>query len=528
MKRFLVTGSVVSALGIGLTIVLLWFLGGAGAWPASLHAAGNVITVCPGGGCDYDGIQAAVDAAAPGDEIRVATGTYAGVQSRSGVTQAVYLSKTLTIRGGYSPDFAAWAPDTYPTTLDAEGMGRGLYLVDDVSPTLEALSVTNGSAVAGGGGSTGGGGIYINGAHPTISGCQVYSNAGLSGAGVYFYGSSNVTLIGNRIFDNRVTGGTGGGVYAYASDNAVLTGNRVYGNRANNGGGLYIGNSDGIALSGNEIYTNTATSQYGGGMLISASDDVDLSHNRVYSNTANGSGGGLHLNTSTGTMVGNRFYGNVANGNGGGVNLDQSDVLADGDIVRWNRTVMGEGSGIYMYECAPVLSNTVVADNVDEGAGLGNRVAIWVDSASPRFMHLTMARHPSHGMYIVSNGTLTSSVTLTNSIIYSHSFGLVVYGTLGKTSKALLYNTLSYSNTVSFDNLGNSIGFDYGTVYGDPDFLADGYHIGPASAAIDSGLDAGVLSDVDGGARPAAGGYDIGADERPHEIHVPLVVHQWP
>ena len=126
MKRSIVTGSVVFAFGIGLAIVLLWFLGSAEACPARLRAAGNVITVCPGGGCDYVGIQAAVDAAAPGDEIHVATGTYAGVQSRSGVTQVVYLSKTLTIRGGYSPDLTVWDPSAYPATLDAEGMGRGL------------------------------------------------------------------------------------------------------------------------------------------------------------------------------------------------------------------------------------------------------------------------------------------------------------------------------------------------------------------------------------------------------------------
>ena len=131
-------------------------------------------------------------------------------------------------------------------------------------------------------------------------------------------------------------------------------------------------------------------------------------------------------------------------------------------------------------------------------------------------------------MYIVSNGSLTSSVILTNSIIYSHDVGVFVYGTLGRASSVVLYNTLSYSNTTSFDNDGNSTGDDIGTVYGDPDFLADGYHIGPASAAIDAGLDAGVLSDVDGGTRPVGGGYDIGADERPHEVYLPLVLRQWP
>jgi hypothetical protein len=52
-------------------------------------------------------------------------------------------------------------------------------------------------------------------------------------------------------------------------------------------------------------------------------------------------------------------------------------------------------------------------------------------------------------------------------------------------------------------------------VWGDPDFvdyLAGDYHIGENSDAIDAGVDAGVITDIDGLLRP----YqlpDIGADE---------------
>ena len=529
MKRILVTGTVVSVLGMGLVVVLLVVLGAAAARPVPVRAQGSVITVCREWECHYDNIQAAVDAAFAGDEIRVAGGTYTGVHSFSGVTQVVYVSKTLTIRGGYSPDLSVWDPDTYSTTVDAEMMGRGFYLGGDVTPTLEALSITGGSGVAGGGGSDAGGGIYIQDAHPTISGCLVYSNTGGSGAGVRFYGSSNVTLIGNRILNNVATGGNGGGVYAYSGDNAALTGNQIYGNRANNGGGLYMGNSDGVSLFGNEIYSNT-TPGNGGGMLISSSDDLDLSYNLVYSNTSTGSGGGLSLHVGTGTMTGNQFTYNTVSGsgNGGGIYLDRSDIQSDGDIIRWNRTVSGEGSGISMFESSPVLSNTVVADNVDEGAGAGARIAIYVDSASPRFLHLTMARHPGNGLYIVSYGSLNSSVTVSNSIVYSHSVGVFVYALHPKISSVALSNTLAYSNTMLFANDGNTIEDDSGTIFGDPDFMADGVHIGPNSAAIDAGLDAGVLTDVDGDPRPVGGGYDIGADERPQEIYLPLVVRQWP
>jgi hypothetical protein len=45
----------------------------------------------------------------------------------------------------------------------------------------------------------------------------------------------------------------------------------------------------------------------------------------------------------------------------------------------------------------------------------------------------------------------------------------------------------------------------------DPD--SGDYHIGPGSAAIDAGVDAGVTTDIDGEARPFGAGYDLGADE---------------
>ena len=53
-------------------------------------------------------------------------------------------------------------------------------------------------------------------------------------------------------------------------------------------------------------------------------------------------------------------------------------------------------------------------------------------------------------------------------------------------------------------------------IWGDPDFVDPGagnYHVGPGSAAIDRGVDAGVVDDVDGEPRPQGSGYDIGADE---------------
>ena len=97
------------------------------------------MTVCPAGPphCDHAVIQDAVDAANDGDVIKVATDVYTDVHSRPSppgyagpavITQVVYISKTVTLRGGYTaPGFADPPdPEANPTTLDAQGQGRVL------------------------------------------------------------------------------------------------------------------------------------------------------------------------------------------------------------------------------------------------------------------------------------------------------------------------------------------------------------------------------------------------------------------
>ena len=106
---------------------------------------------------------------------------------------------------------------------------------------------------------------------------------------------------------------------------------------------------------------------------------------------------------------------------------------------------------------------------------------------------------------------------MTNTIVVSHSIGISV--TAGST--ATLQATLWHGNTTNAGG-GGTVLTGTVNVYGDPAFrdpTRGDYHLTPASAAIDQGVDAGVTTDLDGLPRPF-GGWDIGAYEAVPEVEL--------
>ena len=454
-------------LGLGLALVLLWPLVIA---PAGTRAQGPdgydiyyVASSCAGvpDPC-YTTVQAAVDAADdPDDTIKVAGGTYGDVNDRAGLAQIVYISKTVTIQGGYTIPFTNPPdPDANPTTLDAQGQGRVLYITDDasmdseqvISPTIAGLRITGGDATGlggEGGGLQAGGGVYIYATTATISDCVVYENV------------------------------------ASTDSNAQ-------------GGGLYLEVS-GATLSGNTVVSNTAcTVAYGGG-------------------------GGLALTGSAATLIGNTVQGNVASragyGAGGGLFLGGSAATLDGNMVLDNTatlvpTASGKGGGLWVWGSGPfTLTNNLVADNhaTTEGSG------VWVDgdSWSPtagRLLHTTIAdnRSGEQGVFVGRHTTLI----LRNTIIAGHD-GVGITATEGGTTT--LEATLWYGNGADIGGEGAIVSSS--DVYANPAFAepaAWDYHLTTGSPAIDVGVNVDVTTDIDGDPRPTGAGSDIGADEHYH------------
>jgi parallel beta-helix repeat protein len=502
------------ALGLGLALALLWVLGGWSRPAVAAPCAGHIeapeaptadLTVCPVGPptCIYTNVQAAVDAAVAGDVIKVATGVYTDASARAGVTQVVYISKTVTVRGGYTTAFTDPPdPDTNPTTLDAQKQGRVLYITGDISPTIEGLRITGGEGEPGGG-------VYVVNATVTLSGCQVTANTanisvpyGSCGGGVYLSYSPNATLSGNTIQDNMAHGFYGayaGGVCLSGSPNATLSGNTIQGNHADIAGGVYLSGSPNATLSGNTILSNWAVSSHtlseGGGVLLRDSDNVTLSGNTLRGN-GGGYGGGVSVwDSDSVTLSGNTIQANYGNGLFG-----------------------GHGGGVFLSGSNNVtLDNNVIADNQTQTTGSG----AYVRTSTAHLLHTTIARNTGgdgSGLYVTD-----SAVALTNTVLVSHTVGITV--TSGNTST--LNSILWCGNDANTGGPGTLTVIRQ--ITGNPAFAADGYHITLASAALDAGVDAGVTVDIDGEPRPAGTHYDLGADELGYRrICLPLVVKSHP
>ncbi len=397
----------------------------------------------------YPTIQAAVDAANVGDLIKVAGGVCLGATERAGERQQVYISKTVTLRGGYDTgDWTSYDFDAHPTTLDALGQGRVLYLKGSgVAPTVEGFRITGGAAEG-----DDGGGIYVDGAGGQLQQLHIYENqSDLNGGGV-----------------------------ALSDSSARLAQNLIYSNTAwLYGGGLYVYRSHAAQVNDNQIFANACILGDGGGVYLSYSDTA-LRGNAIFSNTAEQDGGGVYSQRSHAAFTGDRIYGNVARRDGGGVYLSLTSI--------------------------PRLTNVVVADNQAERNGSG----LYNGGALPRILHATIARNRAYGGSRDGVGVYVAvgtSVQLTNTIIVSQTTGVFAAG----GTAAMLDGVLWYSNTANTDGTGSVAATS--VVTGDPAFDTDGYHLLSGSAAIDQGLNAGVTEDIDGQPRPMDLGYDLGADE---------------
>ena len=347
--------------------------------PRYVVVGGSDATDCTNPLAPCGTVQHAVDVAGPGDVIKVATGTYGGVNNYGGLAQVVYIDKTLTIRGGYDTAFLEPPdPKDRPTILDAEGQGRVIFATgSSVSITLDGLCLTGGDASDLPPESGGGGFCAEDVYYALLRNSEILSNTADIGGGAYYHMSDSSLLAASKIYSN--TARAGAGVYFHITGNPQLTDSEVYSNTStSNGAGIHLasGYYDTI-LTGNTIHHNVTTNGGGGGgVYIKGTNDPWLYNNRVYSNTADSQGGGLYLSDSRNSeVISNTISDNAGHSNGGGLYVGNCDGCTfEGNRISGNRNTRITGGGIFLSSSDRVtFKDNWIHDNtaeVERGGGL--------------------------------------------------------------------------------------------------------------------------------------------------------------
>ncbi|MBM3308023.1 MAG: hypothetical protein FJY74_06840 [Candidatus Eisenbacteria bacterium] len=194
---------------------------------------GTTIRVDIAGGGDYRTIQEGMDAAASGDTVVVASGTYPITSSIS------YGGKEVVLRAEYSRN----------AVINCQGMTRAVrFEGEGAGAKLIGFVIVGGNAGYGGGVNCSGGTLA------TVSDCYIVNCTAELGGGIYVY-QSDVTVTACEIMWCSATE-AGGGIYSYWSADASFAGLVLAGNSAPAGGGMYLWGSS-PAVQSCTLYRNT-------------------------------------------------------------------------------------------------------------------------------------------------------------------------------------------------------------------------------------------------------------------------------
>jgi parallel beta-helix repeat protein len=235
-------------------------------------------------------VQAGLNAAASGDQVWVALGTY---------VQCITLKDGVALYGGFAgiEDPATFDPadrDLMANKTILDGNQGGSVVTSPSGATaatrIDGFTIRNGIG-ASSGSFRYGGGIYCSNSSPTIANNTITGNSASGnwycyGGGLYCSNSSP-TIVNNTITSNSASGSPGSS-YGY-------------------GGGIYCADYSNPTIANNTITDNIASSA-GGGLYCSASSPM-IANTIVAFNSS-----GIYRTGSSGTMVprSNCVFGNVA------------------------------------------------------------------------------------------------------------------------------------------------------------------------------------------------------------------------
>lgn len=306
---------------IDLLLITLLILALAGAALGVVHVKADSPAPIPDGNSwqtAYRSIQAAVDdAAASGEDVWVARGTYA---------EKVVAGAPVNLYGGFAgteTDLNARDWLANPTVIDAGGAGIGVRLAADAR--IDGFAIDNAEY-----------GVYCDSCSPTVANNTVTRCGAF---GIYCLGGS-VTMNGNTV--SQCNYGVGCELGSTSIMNSVFSNNAEY--------AVYC-------LSGSHVVTaNTMQSNYGG--IYASSGSMKARRNRIYGSASCG----IYCCENVVATI----SGNVVAGNGEGVRVDEISAAIT------NNTILSNGRfGVFWHNGAPAVANNIVGFNATGLAEFG-------------------------------------------------------------------------------------------------------------------------------------------------------------
>jgi predicted outer membrane repeat protein len=309
----------------------------------------NTLDVCHQG-CEYSSIQAAVDAANPGDTINVGEGTY---------TENLHIDKPLTIKGAGAGK----------TIVDGNQAGS-VFAIGASSPnidvTLSSITITHGSGTTEYGVTYGGGVLNFGGL--TVEGCTISDNSAYYGGGIISFGTAIIKS--SNIRGNSATwgGGIGQGIMgSVVAKTLSVSDSTISGNSAT-GGGAGINNYLGSATVMNCVISGNSANEIGGGINSggAATVTVTVSGSTISNNQATNHGGGI-CNDGTIVIAGTTISSNTASLTGGGISNSGTASVTEDSLLTSNSAAYG--GGIYTQGTGIVTGTTISSNTATQNGG---------------------------------------------------------------------------------------------------------------------------------------------------------------
>ena len=237
---------------------------------------------CPGPGTGttadpFCTIEAGLAAAADGDVVCVADGTYTGPGNRD----LSFEGRGITLRSKGGPavciiDIAASASDNHT----AFALNSG----ETPASVVDGFTITGGNVIAGGA-------FHLYEASPTITNCVLTGNIGAQVGGA-LSGWQSSPVISHCVITNNESAWFGAGLYldrgAAVIDGCLIANNLTY---FDDGAGIYLFHTDGVVITNSLLAGNTAGGK-GGGLYVYHCDPT-IRGCTFAQNTASDDGGGI-------------------------------------------------------------------------------------------------------------------------------------------------------------------------------------------------------------------------------------------